>query len=182
MIRWTFCTLGKPSKCPTHETGKADLHLCCRVYIACRHQCTRWLQLSGAGAAPARPGGRQGREGWSHCHGTGSETRGTRVADKPRAPGPGVPPEAHSGLGTDCRAAGREQLPGCRSSSGSGSAGTGGSSTTVAASAASEAAGQCQFVKVECMALFHIHTFLDRWDFCFCFWKQRRKEKTLLNP
>lgn len=135
----------------TGNTGKADLHLCCRVYIACRHQCTRWLQPAGAGAGPAGP------EGWSHGRGTGSETRGTKGADKPRAPGPGVLPEARLAPGIGSRAAGKEQQPGCR-----GSGGTAASLTTAAASAASEAAGQCPFVKVKCMALFHSHTFLDQ--------------------
>lgn len=82
------------------------------------------------------------------------------MTDKQRAPGLGVPPEALLALGKGSRAAVKEQLPGCRSSWGSG--GTGGSSTTGAASAASEAADQYQFVKVKCMALFHIHTSLDQ--------------------
>lgn len=145
------------------NTGKADLHLCCRACIACRHQCTRWLQPSGAGAGPAGP------EGWSHRRGTGSATQGTKGTDKQRAPGPGVLPEAPLALGRGCRAAGKEQQPGCRGSGGSGSAGTGGSGTIGAAAAASGAAGQCQFVKVKCMAPSHSHTSLDQWDFCFCF-------------
>lgn len=69
--------------------------MCCRVYIACRCQCTQLLQPFEAGADPGLPGVMQTHDGLSHCCETGFEIQEMKVTDKLRVPGLDVQPEAH---------------------------------------------------------------------------------------
>lgn len=75
--------------------------MCCRVYIACRCQCTQLLQLFEAGADAGLPGVTQIHDGLSHCFETGFEIQEMKTTDKLRIPALDGQPEAQFLLDKD---------------------------------------------------------------------------------
>lgn len=75
--------------------------MCCRVYIACRCQCTQLLQPFEAEADPGLSGVMQTHDDLSHCCETGFEIQEMKTTDKLTVPTLDVQPEAHFLLDKD---------------------------------------------------------------------------------
>lgn len=104
----------------------------------------------------------QTHEELSHCYETSSEIQEMKMTDKLKVPGPGDQPEAHLLLDKGSHVGAKGWLAGCKYSWDLDSDEIRCSLMTDAAFEVSEAADQYQFVKVKCMALFHIHIFPDQ--------------------